>query len=143
MNKKLVKFSDQNVNVRVVLAFLWGCAMFMYIYADIKTFFRPGIIEQVINKEVIGITITQGFLFAGAILMSIPPFMIFLSLVLKPKLNRVLNIVISGLHIVLMCTLYLIPDEIWWYYLFYNFTEMVFHILIIWFAVKWPNENKN
>ncbi len=46
--------------------------MFIYVYADIKTLFQPEIPEQIISGIVGGMTINQSFLFAAAILMSIP-----------------------------------------------------------------------
>ena len=73
--------------------------MFIYVYADIKTLFQPEIPEQIISGVMGGMTINQSFLFAAAILMSIPPIMILLSLILKPSINRWVNIIVSFLHI--------------------------------------------
>ncbi len=64
-------------------------------YADVKTLFQPEIPEQIISGIVSGMTISQGFLFAAAILMSIPPIMIILSLILQPNTNRWVNIIVS------------------------------------------------
>jgi len=62
--------------------------MFIYVYADIKTLFQPEIPQQIISGIVAGMTINQSFLFAAALLMSIPPIMILLSLTLEPTINR-------------------------------------------------------
>lgn len=131
-------FIDQKVNIKVIIASLWAAVMFIYIYADIKTFFQTGFIEQLMTGEVVGITITQGFLLGAAVLMSIPPVMIVLSLILKPGANRILNIVVTLLHIALIIALQFIPADVWLYYIFYNILEVVFHALILWYAWKWP-----
>ena len=139
-NKKTVEMEDVKINVKIKLAALWVAVMFIYVYADIKTFFQTGLIEQIIAGEVAGIEITQAFLFGAAILMSIPAVMIFLSLTLKPKANRLVNIILSILHIGLIIALQFMPAEVWAYYVYYNFLEIVFHLLIVWYAWKWPKQ---
>jgi hypothetical protein len=137
-HKKSLK--EEKVNVRIILAALWTAVMFIYVYADIKTLFQPEIPEQIISGVIAGMTINQAFLFSAAILMSIPPIMILLSLTLKPNTNRWLNIIISALHIILIFITRLVPGKIWYYYLYYQAIEAVFHALIIWYAWKWPVE---
>jgi hypothetical protein len=138
--KKILQ--DDKVNVKIILAALWVAVMFIYVYADIKTLFQPEIPEQIISGIIGGMTISQGFLFAAAILMSIPPIMILLSLTLKPDINRWVNIIVSFIHIVLIIITRFVPAKIWYYYIYYQFIEAVFHSLIIWFAWRWPVQEK-
>ena len=126
------------VNVKMILSALWTAVMFIYVYADIKTLFQPEIPEQIISGVVGGMTINQSFLFAAALLMSVPAIMIFLSLVLRPDINRQVNIVVSFLHIVLIIVTRFVPSKIWYYYIYYQSLEAVFHIMIIWYAWRWP-----
>jgi hypothetical protein len=129
---------DEKVNVKVLLAALWTAVMFIYVYADIKTLFQPEIPGQIMAGVVGGMKISQGFLFAAAILMSIPPIMIVLSLILRPGVNRWVNIIVSSLHIVILILTRLVPAKIWYYYLYYQSIELIFQVLIIWYAWKWP-----
>jgi len=141
MNKvKLLQ--NENVNVKIILSALWIAVMFIYVYADIKTLFQPEIPEQIISGRVGGMTISQGFLFAAAVLMSIPPIMIILSLILKPSINRWVNIIVSFLHIILIIITRLVPGKIWYYYIYYQSIEAIFHLLIIWYALRWPTQEK-
>jgi len=137
MNDKK-ELQNEKVNVKIILAALWIAVMFIYVYADIKTLFQPEIPEQIISGVVAGMTINQSFLFAAAILMSIPVIMILLSLILKPSINRWLNIILSFLHIVLIIITRFVPGKIWYYYIYYQSLEAIIHILIIWYAWKWP-----
>jgi len=140
-NKKIVRnLEDVKINVKLKLAALWASVMFIYIYADIQTFFQTGIIEQLITGEVIGIKITQTFLLGSAVLMSIPSIMIFLSLTLKPKVNRLINIIISILHIGLIIALQFMPAKVYYYYKYFQLIEILFHLLIVWYAWKWPQQ---
>ena len=139
--KKILQ--NDKVNVKIILAALWISVMFIYVYADIKTLFQPEIPEQIIAGVIAGMTINQMFLFAAAVLMSIPPTMIILTLVLKPGVNRWLNIVVSFLHLVLIIITRFVPGKIWYYYIYYQSLEAVIHILIIWFAWRWPSKEKH
>jgi hypothetical protein len=107
---------NEKINIKIILAALWVAVMFIYVYADIKTLFQPEIPQQIISGIIGGMTINQSFLFAAAILMSIPPIMIILSLTLKPSINRWVNIIISFLHIILIIITRFVPAKIWYYY---------------------------
>ena len=133
---------DDKVNVKIILSALWVAVMFIYVYADIKTLFQPEIPEQIISGIIGGMTINQSFLFAAAILMSIPPIMILLSLILKPSINRWVNIIVSFLHILLIIATRFVPGKIWYYYIYYQSIEAIFHLLIIWYAWRWPLQEK-
>lgn len=141
MNAKKT-LQDEKVNVKIILSALWVAVMFIYVYADIKTLFQPEIPEQIISGAIAGMTIDQGFLFAAAILMSIPPIMILLSLLLKPNLNRWVNIIVSFLHIVLIIITQLVPGKTWYYYIYYQSMEAILHLLIIRYAWRWPIQEK-
>jgi hypothetical protein len=136
------KFQNEKVNVKILLAALWIAVMFIYVYADIKTLFQPEIPQQIISGIVGGMTINQSFLFAAAILMSIPPIMIILSLVLKPGINRWVNIIVSFLHILLIILTRFVPAKIWYYYIYYQSIEAIIHSLIIWYAWRWPTQDE-
>jgi hypothetical protein len=136
------KFQDEKVNVKIILSALWIAVMFIYVYADIKTLFQPEIPQQIISGIVGGMTINQSFLFAAAILMSIPPIMIILSLVLKPGINRWVNIIVSFLHILLIILTRFVPSKIWYYYIYYQSIEAIIHLLIIWYAWRWPVQDE-
>jgi len=141
MNKSKT-LQNEKINVKILLSALWVAVMFIYVYADIKTLFQPEIPEQIISGIVGGMTINQSFLFAAAILMSIPTIMIILSLTLKPSINRWVNIIVSFLHIILIIITRFVPGKIWYYYIYYQSIEAIFHFLIIWYAWRWPIQEK-
>ena len=43
---------DVKIHVKIKLAVLWVALMFLYIYADIKALFQPGIMEQLDVEQV-------------------------------------------------------------------------------------------
>ncbi|MFN2136098.1 MAG: DUF6326 family protein [Candidatus Promineifilaceae bacterium] len=130
---------DRRVNVKVKLALLWAALMFFYIYNDIFSLFQPGHVAELVEGQLGGVQFTQTVLFGATVLMAFPSFMILLSLTLKARINRVVNIVVAILHIfVLLGTQFVGEGETWLYYRFYELLEAVFLVLIIWTAWKWP-----
>ena len=66
--------------------------------------------------EVEGIEITQGFLFAASAYIAVASVMIFLSLVLRPGINRWMNIVLPILYVVSIVVSAI--GESWTYFIF-------------------------
>jgi len=96
MKKRL---QDTGIDVKVKLSVLWICLMFFYLYNDVLSFYRKDIVEGVLSGDFGAIQVTPDFLLAGAILMAIPVFMVFLSLALPAKFNRWTNIIVGVFHI--------------------------------------------
>ncbi len=88
-------------DTRIILSALWASVMFLYVYGDLKTFYKPGIIEGIIGGKAGSIKITQVFLIGSAILMTIPAVMLFLSLTLNYPVNRWANIIVGILFVVI------------------------------------------
>ena len=138
MTKRILE--DVKINVKMKLAGLWAAVMFLYVYADLIGFYKTGFIEEVIAGEsAIGIQFTQVTLLGIAILMAIPSVMVFLSLALKPTANRWANIILGIVYTVVMIVTMLMPGA-WAYYIFLGIVEIVFTVLIVWYAWKWPKQ---
>ena len=136
---------DRRVNVKAKLAFLWVALMFFYIYNDLFSFLQPGHVAELVEGHLEGVQFTQTILFLAALLMAFPSFMILLSLTLKAKANRWVNIVVGIFHIfVLIGTQFVGESASWFYWRFYELLELLFLVLIIWTAWKWPtNASQN
>jgi len=79
--------------------------------------------------------VTQGSLLVAAILMIIPAVMVFLSLTLKPKVDRWANITLGVLYTVVNISNLI--GETWTYYMLFGIVEIVLTLLIVWYAWKW------
>lgn len=132
---------DVKINVKIKLAGLWATVMFIYIYTDIVAFYSPKHIENVIAGEVGGMQITPLFLLGVMVLMTIPSLMVFLSLTLKAKPNRWVNIILGILLIGLALFISLSSiGDILAYGIFATIAEIVVLSLIVWYAWKWPKQ---
>ena len=128
---------DVRINVKMKLSALWVAMMLLYIYADIFSLFRPGQIEEMIEGRMGPLPVTQVSLLAAALLMIIPAVMVFLSLTLKPKVDRWANITVGVLYTAVNISNLI--GESWAYYIFFGIVEIVITLLIVWYAWRWPN----
>ena len=130
---------DGKVNVKAKLALLWVALMFLYIYNDLFSLWQPGHVADLVEGHMEGVQFTQTLLFGAAVLMAFPSFMVLLSVTLKAKANRLVNIVVGILHVlVLLGTQFVGEGETWFYWRLYELLEALFLVLIIWTAWKWP-----
>ena len=129
---------DVKIPVKLKLSALWAATLFLYAYGDIFGFFRPDVIESVKAGKIAGFQINQVFLLAVSIYILIPSAMVFLSLVLKPEVNRWANLIIGVAY---FATIVLSAiGETWAYYIFLSLAEAVLTLLIAWHAWKWPQQ---
>ena len=127
---------DVKVGVRLKMSALWIATLFLFAYGDIFGFFKPGQIADVISGQVSGIKITQVFLLGASVYVAIASVMVFLSLVLKPRVSRWTNIVLPILFIVSIAAS--VVGETWAYFIFLSIAEIGLLLLVIWYAWTWP-----
>ena len=140
-NAKSLKYlEDIKINVKIKLSALWVTLMLFYIYADILGFYSPGVIEKVVSGEIGGMQITVIFLFSMAVRMAIPSVMVFLSLALKAKANRVINIIVGLVSFIALVATFFV-GELSVRYIFQAAIEGVLMVWIVWNAWKWPKQD--
>ena len=127
---------DIKVSLKVKLATLWASLMFLIIYIDYFALYMPGKIEDILKGRMFVFDITQGFLLAALVSVTIPALMIFLSVALPAFVNRWTNIIIAAVFI--PYTLFNLAGEAWMHMVFGAVAEVVLLCLIIRYAWKWP-----
>ncbi len=134
----MAALDDIKVHVKFKLAALWASAMFCYIYGDYFWLYAPGKLQGMLEgkMEPLG-QATQVVLLGVSISMAIPAVMIFLSLALKARLSRWLNIVLGVVYTVFV--LITMPGASA-FYLFLGSVDMILTALIVWYAWNWPKQ---
>jgi hypothetical protein len=137
-NNNTIKKTAGMEDRKVILSTLWIFAMFNYIYADILTFFEPGMLEELMTGSVGGIQFTQVFLLGAAVLMETAIAMVLLSRVLKYRANRWANIIVGAIHTAsVFLSMFVGTPAL--FYMFFGTIEIVCTLFIIWYAWTWPN----
>lgn len=144
MNLNMAKknnLEDIKINIKFKLSALWTSVMFCYIYGDFFTLFVPGRIKNLMDGHSgLGPT-TPVTLLAFAVLMTVTILMIFLSLVMKPKTNRLANISIGIFNTVIMILVIITSLDKWMmFYIYLAFLEIILTSSIVWQAWTWPNQ---
>ena len=132
---KTSETEDVKIHVKMKLSALWVALMLVYIYCDIYSLYRTGQLEEMISGRMGPFQVTQGSLLLASILMIIPAVMVFLSLTLKPKVDRWANIILGVLYT--FVNISNLIGETWAYYIFSGVVELVLTFLIVWYAWKW------
>ncbi|MEO7209530.1 MAG: DUF6326 family protein [Chitinophagaceae bacterium] len=132
---------DYKVNTKIKLAGLWTSLMFCFIYGDYFELYVPHKVEGLLNGQ--NMMDNPMKLFAATIMMTIPILMIFLSLLLQPRLNRILNIIFGFFFTALMILIAFNSLTTWMsFYVFLAIIESFISFIIIKQAWTWKKINE-
>ena len=132
------QYRDTPVDVKLVLCALWITMLFVFAYVDIFGFFRADVLEAALDGKVATteFTVNQAFLIFTLIYILPAALMVVLSLLLRPRVNRVTNIVVSVLYIISIIVSAV--GEEWAYYILGSIVEVVLLAAIVRAAWTWP-----
>jgi len=123
----------EKIDPKVLLSTLWIVVMINMLKADILSLNIPGSAEELAKTSVSTGTPIPQLMLGGAIMMEISIAMIILSRVLKPGVNRWVNMMVSFITI----TFVVGGGASYPHYLFVAAVEVICLLLIIWTAWKW------
>ncbi len=140
-NETMPQLSDLKMHTKLKLSALWASTMFCYIYCDYFELYTPGKLEGMMQGDMgpLG-SVTQGVLVGTSILMAIPSLMVFLSIALPARANRILNILAGSFFTLLMALMTYTAD--WYFYKFFAAIETTLTALVVWYAWNWPRAPK-
>ena len=91
---------DHPIDKRLKISALWTAMLFIFVYVDLFSLYRPDFRADIESGKVAVFAINQTFLFFVTLYIVIPSLMIYLTLVMRPRLNRIINIVVAALYAV-------------------------------------------
>ncbi len=127
-------------DINIKLSVLWIIHVLSWIVGDLLRTVQPGYIEDNILNST---EISNEILLVGSIIYTFQFAMIFLSLTLDAKVNRIANIVLGSIFCLLNIVHLVdsIQEPAWEIYL--GLVYLVFTSLIVWHAWKWPAQEDN
>jgi hypothetical protein len=120
------------------LSVLWVFATVNYIYCDVVALMDHDYLRQVLTGRVGGVDLTRGFLLGASVLMEIPMAMILLSWVLRPRPNRIANLVAGSVMTAVQLGTLFVGNAPTPSYLFFSAVEIGTTAFIAWHAWTWP-----
>ena len=130
------KFEPATVNVRIKISALWTAMLFVFVYVDLFSLYRPDVRADLEAGEISGFTINQSFLLFTTAYVAIPALMVFGTLVLRPRISRIANIALSILYAVTIVGGAI--GEWNYYYLLGSALEVALLAAIAFYAWTWP-----
>ena len=128
---------DATIDARVVLSALWITMLIVFAYVDIFGFLRADVLDAARDGRAAatGVAVDQVFLVITTAYVLIPTLMVVLTLVLRSRVNRIVNVVVAlvyAVSIVASCI-----GEGWAYYLLGSAVEVVLLAAIVRTAWTW------
>ncbi len=128
---------NPKVNIKIKLAALWTSVLFCYVYGDYFELYVPEKVNGMLTGDTMLDSPTK--LLIASIVLSIPAVMVALSILLRPKINRFLNLLFGSLFTLMMLLIGFNSITPWYsFYVVLAFLESLITISIVWFAWKWP-----
>jgi len=132
---------NPKVNIKIKLAALWASVTFCYLYGDYFELYTPDKVNSLITGE--NVLDSPVKLLVASIILAIPSVMVAVSILLKPKINRILNILFGSLFTIMMVLIAVNSMTEWYgFYVFLAILESLITFLIVWYAIKWPKEQQ-
>ncbi|MEA3278020.1 MAG: DUF6326 family protein [Pseudomonadota bacterium] len=113
---------------------MWVFVFLNMIFRDLHEFGRTGFLEEVMTGVVNGVQVTDGLMLIGGIMIAVPLLIIPLTQFLSFKANRLANLFIGVLHLVITIGVNRAPDLD---NVFFAVIEIAALLLIIRLAWSW------
>jgi len=127
------------IPVQAKIAAAWTSFMFLYIYVDVFNFYKPGVVDGILNGLIWRFDISSTLLTVFLVSVSIPALMVMFSMALPTRVNRATNLVVASL---------LIPYSIFnsagatWEWAFFYGLSIGIEVLLLAFILRsawtWP-----
>ncbi len=121
----------------MLLSKLWIFLSLNYIWCDLFTNMEQSVLKGLLEGNIGGIPMTQGFLLLAGISMEIPILMAVLSAVLHYKANRMLNIGAAVLMILYQAASFFVGSDNTMHYIFFSAVEIIGNAVILLLAARW------
>ena len=128
-----------SVSTPVRLAAAWTSMMFLYLYVDYLLLYKPDVLDGLRAGVVFDFTISPGLLTTFLAVVGIPALMVFLSVTLPARANRITNLVVGAAYVPV--TLFNAVGESWAWAGFYGLSiglEILLLACILRWAWTWP-----
>ncbi len=116
-----------------LLPYFWIFLSVNYIFCDVFSLMLSDYLQQILNGNVGEIIFTEKFLLTFALIMEIPMLMIILSKITLYKLNRLLNIIVGIIMLIIQIGSLAIGENSL-HYIFFSTVEIITLLTIIYVA---------
>ncbi|CAN5323908.1 hypothetical protein BH10BAC4_BH10BAC4_03980 [soil metagenome] len=133
------EFEDLKIDIKIKLSALWTAVTLCYLYGDYFELYVPQKTQGLVSG--VNMLDSPAKLFAASLLLAVPALMVFLCIILKPVINRSVNIIFGSFFTAIMVLIAITSITPWRaFYIFLAVLESCLTVLIVLFAWKWPRQ---
>jgi hypothetical protein len=136
---KLQSTLRDNLNdpVPMLMSKIWVFLSLSYIFCDVLGNMEMSVLRMLLEGNVGGIPMTEGFLLIAGISLQIPFLMVFLATILPFKANRIMNMAAASLMIIYQVVSFFLGSGITLHYVYFSAVEILGNAAIIVLALRW------
>lgn len=126
--------ANSGVNTRLKISALWTATLFIFAYVDLFTLFRPDVRADLEQGRIFVFNVSQAYLFFTTLYVIVPSAMIYLTLVMSQRVNRIVNMVVAAVYAVTI-----IGSAVgeWNYFILGSAVEAILLALVVYHAWTW------
>jgi len=136
---KLLSTIRANLNdpMPMLMSKIWIFVSLCYIYCDVLSNMEMSVLRMLLDGNIAGIPMTQGFLLTAGLSLQIPFLMVILAAILPYKANRITSITAAILMIIYQVVSFFIGSGNPLHYVYFSAVEILGSIAIIVIAIRW------
>ena len=136
MTRSATEYGDSGrIDTRLRISALWIAVLLIFAYVDLFSLYRPDFRADLERGKVDAFDIDQTFLFFTTLYIIVPSLMVYVTLVMRAPVNRIVNVVVAAAY-----GLSVLGSAVgeWNYFVLGSVVEAILLALVIHYAWTWP-----
>jgi len=129
--------ANLNDPVPMLMSKIWVFLSLSYIFCDVLSNMEMSVLRMLLEGNIAGIPMTEGFLLIAGISLQIPFLMVLLATILPFKANRIMNMAAASLMIIYQVVSFFLGSGITLHYVYFSAVEILGNAAIIVLALRW------
>lgn len=129
--------ANLNDPVPMLMSKIWVFLSLSYIFCDVLSNMEMSVLRMLLEGNIAGIPMTEGFLLIAGISLQIPFLMVFLATILPFKANRIINMTAASIMIIYQVVSFFLGSGITLHYMYFSAVEILGNVAIIVLALRW------
>ena len=136
---KLLSTLRANMNdpVPMLMSKIWVFISLSYIYCDVLSNMEKSVLRMLLEGNIAGIPMTQGFLLSAGLSLQIPFLMVILATILPYRANRITSIAAATLMIIYQMVSFFIGSGNPLHYMYFSAVEILGSVAVMVLAIRW------
>jgi hypothetical protein len=137
MKSQSALLANLNDPISRLMSKIWVFLSLSYIYCDVLSNMEMPVLRMLLEGNIDGIPMTQGFLLLAGISLQIPFLMVILASILPYRANKITNMTAAVIMIIYQLVSFFMGSDITLHYIYFSAVEILGNVAIIALAIRW------